>query len=177
MKSLYNIVEGVGHVKNRLGVGSSGVTYRIDGDKVRKTLRLDSRHNNLAHEKKIIERWSKIKKGLTVIPYIYDVDYDGYTMDLFTSPCPEGEIIEEVLFKCLFSPERRHWDDEKIDKASRLVGDDNTRWVMSWLDDYCHDYKLITGNDKICDDIRSANIGKTKDGRVVCFDWFDPYSS
>lgn len=175
MKSIYDIVEGVGHAQNRLGAGSSGVVYKIGNNKVRKTFRLESKYNTIADEKKIIEKWSKIKSGLTVIPYISDVDNEGYTMDTFVTPCPEGEVIQKVLWNCLFDPRRKEWSDQKIQKAIQLVGKDKAEWVMRWLDDFCKDYKLITGTDKINDDIRSANIGKTKDGRVVCFDWFNAY--
>lgn len=176
MKSLKDyIIEGAGHYKNRLGAGSSGTTYKIENGKIRKTFRLASSHNEIAKEHEIIDKWAKIKSGLKVIPYIYDVDYDGYTMDMFEVPCKEGDLIQKVLFKCLFSPERRRWDDKKIQKAIDLVGKDDAEWVMNWLDDFCDDYKKIMGQGKIADDIKSANIGKDKKGNIVCFDWFDPY--
>lgn len=175
MKTLYNVIEGAGHIKNRLGSGSSGVVYKTKNG-VHKTFRLESSRNEIAREKKIIEKWSKIKTGLEVIPYITNVDWDGYDMEFFETPCPEGELIEKVMWKCLFSPDRKYWDESKINKAINLVGKDNAEWVMNWLDRYCHDYKLITNDKHISDDIRSVNIGKTKDGRIVCFDWFDPYN-
>lgn len=174
MKTLYNIVEGAGHIKNRLGAGSSGVVYKA-GNGVHKFLRVETSHNMMSTEKKIIERWAKIKSGLEVIPYITNVDWDGYDMEYFECPCPEGELIDKVLWHCLFSPVRKDWTKERIDKAISLVGKKDAEWVMDWLDKYCRDYALITGNGRMNDDIRLANIGKTKDGRVVCFDWFSAY--
>lgn len=175
MISLYGIVEGSGHILNRLGAGSSGVVYRIGNNKVRKTFRLESKYNNITKEKSIVEDWSRIKRGLKVIPYITDVNNEGYTMDAFVTPCDEGKLIEKVLWKCLYSPYRKDWDKNKIQKAVDLVGQESTDWVMGWLDDYCDDVKMILGDKRISDDIRSANIGKTRDGRVVCFDWFSVY--
>jgi hypothetical protein len=46
---------------------------------------------------------------------------------------------------------------------------------MNWLDDFCDDYVKITKSKNISDDIRTANIGKDKNGDIKCFDWFDPY--
>ena len=97
-------------------------------------------------------------------------------MDKFTTPCPEGKIIELVLFKCLFSEWRKDWTESRIQKAIDLVGEENAKFVMNWLDDFAHDYDLILDNPSHKSaDIRSANIGKDKKGNVVCFDWFDPY--
>lgn len=175
MRQLKEILEGAGHIKNRLGSGSSGVVYKIGNDKVRKTFRIESKYNTIAKEKSIIERWSHVKKGLKVIPYIYDVNNEGYTMDMFESPCEEGKLIEKVIWKCLFSPNRRNWTQTQIQKAENLVGKENAEFVMRWLDDYCDDVELIMGARDINDDIRSSNIGKTKDGKIVIFDWIDTH--
>lgn len=57
-----------------------------------------------------------------------------------------------------------------------MVGKEDAEFVMNWLDDFCDDYVKITKSKNISDDIRSANIGKNKNGDIKCFDWFDPYS-
>ena len=175
MKDLYNIIEGMGHIQNRLGSGSSGTIYDLGNGKVRKIMRVKqgaARHNdNIA-----IERWAKVKKGLKVIPYIYDVDYDGYTMDKFETPCKEGDMIAKAIDCCLFTTKSSEWKESRIDKLNKMFGEDDAQWIMQWLKDFEQDYELIMGaNSKHSDDIRSANIGKDKKGNIVCFDWFDPY--
>ena len=72
------------------------------------------------------------------------------------------------LIRIVRTPEK----EIKID----LVGEENAKFAMNWLDDFAHDYDLILDNPSHKSaDIRSANIGKDKKGNVICFDWFDPY--
>lgn len=177
MKNLKEyIIEGVGHSKMRLGAGSSGTAYDLGNGFVRKTLRVVVPGKS-AREKewKIIDKWAKAK-DLKVISPIKDWDYEGYTLEKLQTPCDEGRLIEKVLWRCLFSPERKNWDDKKIQKAYDLVGKEDAEFVMNWLDDFCDDYIKITKSKNISDDIRTANIGKDKNGNIKCFDWFDPYS-
>jgi len=187
MKSLYEyILEGEGHAKMRLGAGSSGVTYDLGNGKVRKTLRVAKdgeevgsfgivRNTPRRCDSIAIERWAKIKKGLKVIPYIEDVDYDGYTMDKVKTPCIAGEWIDKAM-RIFSSPDEADWTEVQIKSVKAKLGDKKAEWVMDWLRDFCHDYYLIMGQDAVMSpDIRVANIGKDKNGRVVCFDWFNPY--
>ena len=177
MKTLKEyIIEGVGHSKMRLGAGSSGTAYDLGNGFVRKTLRVVVPGKS-AREKewKIIDKWAKTK-DLKVISPIKDWDYEGYTLEKLQTPCDEGRLIDKVLWRCLFSPERKNWDEKKIQKAYDLVGKEDAEFVMNWLDDFCDDYVKITKSKNISDDIRSANIGKDKNGDIKCFDWFDPYS-
>ena len=177
MKNLKEyIIEGVGHSRMRLGAGSSGTAYDLGNGFVRKTLRVVVPGKS-AREKewKIIDKWAKAK-DLKVISPIKDWDYEGYTLEKLQTPCDEGTLIEKVLWRCLYSPERKNWDEKKIQKAYDLVGKEDAEFVMRWLDDFCDDYIKITKSKNISDDIRTANIGKDKKGDIKCFDWFDPYS-
>lgn len=175
MKTLKSHIQG-----KLLGRGSTGSAY-LKGDRVIKYIDGGSNEEPVypsirAKDIDVIDKWSKVKKGLKVIPYIYNWDGNSYEMDKFTTPCPEGKIIETVLFKCLFSEWRKDWSESKIQKAIDLVGEENAKFAMNWLDDFTHDYDLILDNPSHKSaDIRSANIGKDKKGNVVCFDWFDPY--
>ena len=177
MKNLKEyIIEGIGHSKMRLGAGGSGTAYDLGNGFVRKTLRVVVPGKS-AREKewKIIDKWAKAK-DLKVISPIKDWDYEGYTLEKLQTPCDEGRLIEKVLWRCLYSPERKNWDEKKIQKAYDLVGKEDAEFVMRWLDDFCDDYIKITKSKNISDDIRSANIGKDKKGNIKCFDWFDPYT-
>lgn len=187
MQSLYEyLLEGAGHAKMRLGAGSTGTVYDLGNGKLRKTLRVkkDSvstnafgrqvgspRHNDAL----AIERWAKVKKGLKVIPYIEDVDYDGYTIEKFKTPCVEGKWISQAIH-ILCTSDPKSWTNERIETLESKLGKKNAQWVLDWLRDFHDDYVLIMGPDaRISDDIRETNIGKDKNGRVVIFDWFDPY--
>lgn len=177
MKSLSAyILEGAGHNKMRLGSGSSGTAYDLGNGFVRKTLRIviPGKDNVRNKERDIIDKWAKTK-NLKVITPIKDWDWEGYTMEKLQVPCEEGKLIEKVLFRCLFSPYRRDWDDKKIAKAIDMVGEKDAEFVMSWLDDFCEDCEKITGKKYISDDLRSSNIGKDKHGNIKCFDWYDPF--
>ena len=175
MKTLKSHIQG-----KLLGRGSTGSVY-LKGDRVIKYIdgggSEEPVHPNIrAKDIEVINKWSKVKKGLKVIPYIYNWDGNSYEMDKFITPCPEAEIITRVLFNCLYSEWRKDWTESRIQKAIDLVGEENAKFAMNWLDDFAHDYDLILGNPSHKSaDVRPINMGKDKKGNVVCFDWFDPY--
>ena len=175
MKTLKSHIQG-----KLLGRGSTGSVY-LKGDRIIKYIddggSEEPVHPSIrAKDIEVIDKWSKVKKGLKVIPYIYNWDGNSYEMDKFITPCPEAEIITRVLFNCLYSEWRKDWTESRIQKAIDLVGEENTKFAMNWLDDFAHDYDLILGNPSHKSaDVRPINMGKDKKGNVVCFDWFDPY--
>ena len=175
MKTLKSHIQG-----KLLGRGSTGSVY-LKGDRVIKYIdgggSEEPIHPSIrAKDIEVIDKWSKVKKGLKVIPYIYNWDGNSYEMDKFITPCPEAEIITRVLFNCLYSEWRKDWTESRIQKAIDLVGEENAKFAMNWLDDFAHDYDLILGNPSHKSaDVRPINMGKDKKGNVVCFDWFDPY--
>ena len=175
MKTLKSHIQG-----KLLGRGSTGSVY-LKGDRVIKYIdgggSEEPVHPSIrAKDIEVIDKWSKVKKGLKVIPYIYNWDGNSYEMDKFITPCPEAEIITRVLFNCLYSEWRKDWTESRIQKAIDLVGEENAKFAMNWLDDFAHDYDLILGNPSHKSaDVRPINMGKDKKGNVVCFDWFDPY--
>ena len=175
MKTLKSHIQG-----KLLGRGSTGSVY-LKGDRIIKYIdgggSEEPVHPSIrAKDIEVINKWSKVKKGLKVIPYIYNWDGNSYEMDKFTTPCPEAEIITRVLFNCLYSEWRKDWTESRIQKAIDLVGEENAKFAMNWLDDFAHDYDLILGNPSHKSaDVRPINMGKDKKGNVVCFDWFDPY--
>lgn len=177
MKELKNFIQEALGRQIRLGAGSSGVAYDLGNGFVRKTIRVSvSEKSPHKKEHEIIERWARIKKGLTVIPYIKDADYDGYTMEKMECPCDEGRLIASIIDEYLFSAWRDEWKPNKIEAAKQEFGEEKVEWVMDWLDKFAHDYDFITdGKFKRSEDLRSSNIGKDKKGNVVCFDWFDPF--
>ena len=175
MKTLKSHIQG-----KLLGRGSTGSVY-LKGDRVIKYIdgggSEEPVHPSIrAKDIEVIDKWSKVKKGLKAIPYIYNWDGNSYEMDKFITPCPEAEIITRVLFNCLYSEWRKDWTESRIQKAIDLVGEENAKFAMNWLDDFAHDYDLILGNPSHKSaDVRPINMGKDKKGNVVCFDWFDPY--
>ena len=175
MKTLKSHIQG-----KLLGRGSTGSVY-LKGDRIIKYIdgggSEEPVHPSIrAKDIEAINKWSKVKKGLKVIPYIYNWDGNSYEMDKFITPCPEAEIITRVLFNCLYSEWRKDWTESRIQKAIDLVGEENAKFVMDWLNCFAHDYDLILDNPRHKSaDVRSANIGKDKGGNIVCFDWFDPY--
>ena len=175
MKTLKSHIQG-----KLLGRGSTGSVY-LKGDRIIKYIdgggSEEPVHPSIrAKDIEAINKWSKVKKGLKVIPYIYNWDGNSYEMDKFITPCPEAEIITRVLFNCLYSEWRKDWTESRIQKAIDLVGEENAKFAMNWLDDFAHDYDLILGNPSHKSaDVRPINMGKDKKGNVVCFDWFDPY--
>ena len=175
MKTLKSHIQG-----KLLGRGSTGSVY-LKGDRVIKYIdgggSEEPVHPSIrAKDIEVIDKWSKVKKGLKVIPYIYNWDGNSYEMDKFITPCPEAEIITRVLFNCLYSEWRKDWTESRIQKAIDLVGEENAKFAMNWLDDFAYDYDLILGNpSQKSADVRPINMGKDKKGNVVCFDWFDPY--
>lgn len=175
MKTLKSHIHG-----ELLGQGSTGSVYSI-GNRVIKYIddgAADEPVSPSIRKKDLeaIEKWASVKRGLKVIPYIYNWDGESYEMDKLTTPCPEGNLISTVLNNCLFSEWRKDWTESRIQKAIALVGEKDANFVMNWLDDFTHDYDLILNNPRHKSaDVRSANIGRDRKGNIVCFDWFDPY--
>ena len=175
MKTLKSHIQG-----KLLGRGSTGSVY-LKGDRIIKYIdgggSEEPVHPSIrAKDIEAINKWSKVKKGLKVIPYIYNWDGNSYEMDKFITPCPEAEIITRVLFNCLYSEWRKDWTESRIQKAIDLVGEENAKFVMNWLNDFTHDYDLILGNPSHKSaDVRPINMGRDKKGYGVCFDCFDPY--
>ena len=57
-------------------------------------------------------------------------------------------------------------------------GPGSVEFGEKWLDDFTEDYITICGEDqadRMRDDIKAANIGRTRDGKILCFDWYDPF--
>lgn len=169
--------EGAGHMATRLGHGSSGVVYDLGNGWVRKTLKLPfgPSKNIRQSEWKITERWAKVK-DLKVISQIKNWNGETYDIEKLKCPCKEGEIIERCINNYLFGPNQKSWKQENIQRMKTDIPE--SEFVMEWLNDFMKDVEKIIGENNVSsfsDDIRSANIGKDKQGNIKCFDWFDPW--
>lgn len=153
-----------------IGCGSEGIAFDA-GDYVIKLITNGDRvtMNN-------IRKWAAAKNLKVIAPIIrHDPDFKWIATQKVITPCPEGQVIQNAISN-LFTPDRRDWKSSNIDAAKTRIGEDNWKWVSRWLDDFCDDYRTICGKGaSISDDLRAANIGKTKGGKIVCFDWNDPY--
>ena len=97
-------------------------------------------------------------------------------MPKLKTPCREGKILSEAI-RILYTAYRPDWSDEQISEVKEKLGKDWI-WVEKWLDDFTEDYITICGEDqadRMRDDIKAANIGRTRDGKILCFDWYDPF--
>lgn len=151
-----------------IGAGSEGIAFDA-GDYIIKIITTGN-----SNALKALRRWADTKDLKTIVPVVrHDKDFKWIATPKLITPCPEGQYIQTAL-DILYSPQRSEWENGHIDLAKTTLGD-NWEWISKWLDDFCDDYKNITGKNNVSDDLRSANIGKTRDGKVLCFDWYDPY--
>ena len=173
------INEGSGHMSMRMGQGSSGVAYDLGNGYVQKTLRLDVGPSKSIRqlEKKVIDRWAKTK-NLKAISSIRNWNGDTYETEKLECPCPEGKLISKCIYNYLLCADPDEWDVNRVTKMKKEVPEAD--FVLQWLQDFWDDVITIVGEQnarRVCDDIRSVNIGKDKHGNVKCFDWFDPWCS
>ena len=171
----------------QIGKGSCGSVYTSGKDWVIKFIEDNEDELNdigpvspeiREKEREIIDNWSKIKTGLTVIPYIKNWDGNSYRMRKLICPCPEGELLYDALGRFLkYYPDPDHsWlPADTHDKIREYYGEETGNFIVEWFRDFIHDYNLITKEKySVEDDIKPKNIGKDPvTGKVYCFDFID----
>ena len=162
-------------VNKFIGSGSEGIVFDA-GDYIIKIITIADSLNDID----IWRSWahaSECKKLKVIAPIIkHDKDFKWIAMPKLKTPCREGKILSEAI-RILYTAYKPDWSDEQISEVKEKLGKDWT-WVEKWLDDFTKDYITICGvdqADKMCDDIKTANIGRTRDGKILCFDWYNPF--
>ena len=166
-----------------LGSGSEGVVYDC-GNYIKKVLFAPEggdddiyKHNTI----KIVDRWANTK-GLKVIPEIIKWDKKNltYTLPKFKINTPKTQLLHNALWKALFDFRSKSWKSTNIDRFTQIVTDKETQQEFKqWFKDFEEDFNKILGPlaPKISEDIKLMNLGEDKDGKIWCFDWYDPFCS
>lgn len=162
-------------VNKFIGSGSEGIVFDA-GDYIIKIITIVDSLNDI----NIWHSWastSKYKKLKVIAPIIkHDKDFKWIAMPKLKTPCREGKILSEAI-RILYTAYRPDWSDAQIEEVKERLGKD-WEWVEKWLDDFAKDYITICGEDqadRMYDNIREANIGRARDGKILCFDWHNPF--
>lgn len=163
-------------VEKILGAGSEGLVIHIGGDKVMKIL-FDT--DFLGSNKKMLSTLrNMIGKRFETLPNVYKVTKNIIIRDDVmpdTPLCREYHKIATTKFdNCKYTLERLIAQGD-LTQAYEVTGRNmKAKKVIKWLWALRKDLISIGAlqeNSLNLGDFKPMNLGETKDGRIVCFDW------
>lgn len=172
-KAIININKS--HLTKFIGRGSEGLVFDA-GDCIIKIIAVHP--STYIRISPYLNKWINCNSNLTVIPHIkkYHKDNNGnivwISMEKFQCPCSEGNLIQKAFTYCYCAEDFLDDNNARYKKYKETEPVKDVEFVTNWVRQFVDDYHTIMGpNVCVNDDIKSTNIGKAKDGRIVCFDW------
>ena len=165
-------------IKRILGAGGEGMVYDLGNNRVLKILfDTDWMGCNL----QTIETMKRmIGKKFETLPQIYKVTKNFIIRENCKPNTPRVKRFHDIATKKQFHDDKVSYENlvagGHSDKALVMARTKEEKDVINWLIRCCEELRSVgynPGEDGIntIGDFRPANLGETKDGRIIYFDW------
>jgi hypothetical protein len=165
-------------IKRILGAGGEGMVYDLGDDRILKILFDTDWMGQNQRNLKLMK--SMIGRKFETLPRTYKVTKNFIIRENCEPNTPRVQKFHDIATKKQFHDDKVSYENLVVgghsDKALAMAVSNEEKDVVKWLMKCCEELRSIgynPGEDGINNlgDFRPANLGETKDGRIVYFDW------